>query len=309
MTTLPELVAEYLRHVEANSSPATVAQYGYALRNAFLPWAEAERIRELEELTPAVLDRYSRHLQTRPGAKGQPLSATTVRTYVRNLNLFLAWAHRSGEMSSRLLAVAPRVRHDILQVLTREEVNAIVKAARNPRDELIVRLLADTGMRVGELVNLRCQDVVSQDGKCYLYLRGKTGGRIVGVERPLFRQLRKYIEGGRPGGDAEAAPVFMSARRDKGGEHQPLTESGVGQLIHHLARAAGIQKRVYPHLFRHSYATDFLNNRGDSVMLAKILGHGSLAMIQSVYAHLAADHVHDAMLAYLQTGRKPKGKG
>ncbi len=73
------------------------------------------------------------------------------------------------------------------------------------------------------------------------------------------------------------------------------------QLIHHTAELAHVDKRVYPHLFRHSYATWSLNRGMNPIMLAQVLGHSSLAMIQTVYSHLSPADAYDAMLRALTT--------
>lgn len=300
---LSDLIDEYLDHVKAARSPNTLHQYRYALKRVFLSWAEQEGLGHLAEIDRAALDRFSRHLQTEPGLRGRPLTPVSVQTYVRAINLWLSWSARHAGGEKGLRAEAPKPRRRTMITLSLEDVSKMEQAAKYPRDQLIVRLLADTGIRVGELINLRVRDLVREQSKCYLHVRGKTGGRIIGVEPALYRRLRAYVEGGRRDG-GEDAPLFVALRARADGQAEPLTPSGVHQIVQYLGEAAGIHKRVYPHLFRHSYATEFLNRGGDSIMLAKVLGHGSLAMIQNVYAHLAADHVHDAMLRHLVATRK-----
>src|SRR5215472_1805497 len=297
---LADLIDEYLDQVKTTSAPATHYQYSYVLRQCFMGWAAAEGISQLAQVDRSVLDRWSRYLQTEPGKKGKPYSPVTVQSYVTALNLWLGWLARHAGGDKDLRAGAPRPRRRTLVILTREDIEAMEKAAKYPRDQLIVRLLADTGIRVGELINLRVCDLVREQGRCYLHVRGKTGGRPVGIEPALHRRIRAYIEGGRGGGGGEEAPLFLELRRPA----EPLTVRGIQQVIKYLAQAAGIRKRVYPHLFRHSYATAFLNTTHDPITLARVLGHGSLAMIQNVYAHLAAEPVHDAMLRHLQAARK-----
>jgi site-specific recombinase XerD len=69
----------------------------------------------------------------------------------------------------------------------------------------------------------------------------------------------------------------------------------VEQLIQTLSEAAGIRKRVYPHLLRHSYATWALTRGMNPIMLAHILGHTSLPMIQNIYSHLTPTDAYQAM--------------
>ena len=89
--------------------------------------------------------------------------------------------------------------------------------------------------------------------------------------------------------------MFVSLRRSRHGDHEPLTRSGVDQLVRLLGEEAGLEKRVHPHLLRHSFATWALTRGMNPIQLAQIMGHSSLAMIQSVYAHLTPQDAYTAL--------------
>jgi integrase len=313
MPDLADLADEYLDHVAATRGPHTARLRRTVLARIFVPWATGEGVTDLDAVTPALLDRFSRRLQDQPGPKGNALSATSVHTYARELNLFLGWAAQHAGGDGTLRAEAPPLRQRLLEVLSREEIDQLEAAAQVPRDKLIIRLLADTGMRVGELLNLRPCDMRREQGRCYLQIRGKTGGRMVGVEPALFRRLRAYADGGRGGAAGELDPLFVALHGGHGrslahgAARRPLTRSGVAQMLSVCAHLAGLHKPVGPHLLRHSYATDYLRQTHDPVTLAKILGHSSLAMIHEVYLHLDAGGRHDAMLEYLRRTRTKPG--
>jgi integrase len=84
-----------------------------------------------------------------------------VKTYLSAINRFLKWRSDEGKLN-RPQAPQPSVERKILDMLTREEIRHIEEAAENERDKLMVRVLADTGIRVGELRRLRTSDLVSQ---------------------------------------------------------------------------------------------------------------------------------------------------
>jgi integrase len=304
---LADLVDEYLDDLEPRVGTHTLALRASVLKRIFLPWAAREGPADLDELDGRAAGRFSLRLQREPGPSGKPLSPTSVQTYCRELNIFLRWAgeHAGGDATVR--AEAPPLRRRTLELLTREEIAALEAAADAPRDKLIVRLLADTGIRVGELLNLRPADFVREQGRCFVRVRGKTGGRVVGIESALYRRVRAYADGGRPGQGGDATPLFVAVPHSGRRAGSPLTPNGVGQVLRELRHRAGLRKRVYPHLLRHSYATDFYRATKDAVGLKAILGHKSLAMIERVYVHLAADDVHDAMVGYLKGRRKAAG--
>lgn len=70
-----------------------------------------------------------------------------------------------------------------------------------------------------------------------------------------------------------------------------------------VARAAGLERRVYPHLLRHSFATWQLSRGMSPILLADLLGHSSLVMIHRVYAHLTRSDAYDALVSALPTER------
>jgi len=113
--------------------------------------------------------------------------------------------------------------------------------------------VADTGIRVGELVRLTLNDLIERDRTHYPRVGGKTGERMVPIPR-IYRRLLPDAQRGRPH-DVPSDRIFISLRRRPGGYYGPLTPSGVEQLIQDLSVRAGIGKRVYPHPLRHSYAT------------------------------------------------------
>jgi integrase len=210
--------------------------------------------------------------------------------------VFLSWAEAEGEAVAAR-AKAPKAAKRLLDVLSREEIQAMEDVAATERDQLIVRVLADTGIRVGELVNLTVVDLVERDRSHYLRVRGKSGERLVPIPR-LYRRLLRHAQRGRPR-DVQSDRLFISLRCRPGGDHGPPTASGVEQVIHELGGTAEISKRVYPHLLRHSYATWALTRSMNPVMLAHILGHTSLSMIQNVYSHLTPTDAYQAMLETL----------
>jgi site-specific recombinase XerD len=280
-------------------SPKTIKDnYGYALKGVFLPWAAQEGITEPSQITSRVLDRFSSHLLEHGGKRG-PLSRFSIASFVESVNWWLRWLRAEGELDVDTKAQVPRRPQRVLDVLSREEIQTIEDMAGNERDKLIIRVLADTGARVGELLGLRLNDLVERDRNHYLRVRGKGDKeRLVPIPR-LWRRLQRYMERGRQK-DADSPYIFVSLRRDRRtGGYEPLTKSGVEQLVRVRAEQAGIRKRVYPHMLRHSYATWALNHGMNPIMLAQVLGHSSLVMIQRNYAHSTPADAHETLAKLL----------
>jgi len=145
--------------------------YGYPLHEVFLPFCAEEGIEEPGQVTARVLDRHTTRLLDEGGRRGA-LSKFTVASYVRSINAFLSWARREGEVAEGVKAQAPKLPRRLLDVLSREEIGCLEDAAKTERDKLIVRVLADAGLRVTELTGLRLSDLIERDRR----VRGK-GGR------------------------------------------------------------------------------------------------------------------------------------
>lgn len=292
-------VTEYLDSCRARGlSPKTVKQsYGYPLLHVFVPWCARQGLTEPGELSTRFIERYSAELLEHGGARG-PLSKETVCTYVKAVRGFLAWLKAEGDQVEAEAGL-PKLGRGVIEVLERDEVQRLEDVA-GERDKLIVRLLADTGVRVGELVKLRERDLIERDRMPFLHVRGKRDReRLVPVEPVLRNRLRRYIERGRPA-DASSDRILIGRRRARSGAYEPLTESGVQQMVRELGERAGLRKRVHPHLFRHSAATYLLRRGMSPLQVAEMLGHTSLAMIQRVYSHLTPSDTHEALMRALR---------
>lgn len=292
------LIEEYLADCRARGlSPKTIKDaYAYPLEHVLLPWCERQGISEPGQLNNRTLNRLTSELLEH-GGKRKQLSRYTVDTYVRNVNLFLNWCRREG-IVGQVRAQSPKLPRRVLEVLSREEINRLEDVARSERDKVIVRLLADTGMRAGELVGLGDGDLIEQGRDRYLRVHGKGAKeRLVPVQPPLFRRIQRLARG-RPS-EVQGDRIFVSLKRMPRGGYEPLGTAGLNQLIRILAERAGLKKRVYPHLLRHSFATTMLNRGMDPITLSRILGHSSLLMIQRNYAHQNASDLSEALVRAL----------
>lgn len=302
-TTLEQLVGDYLSSCRARGlARATVEQYRFSLTEVFLPWCRDQAVNDVAELSQRALDRFTAHLLEEGGRRGR-LSRTTSHTYIRHVRQFLNWARKEGETASEAKPQLPRLPRRVLDVLSREEIDQLEGAAQTERDKLIVRLLADTGIRVGELCALRVGDVTRHERGALLKIHGKGGKeRLVPLRPELARRLDRFSRH-RPR-DAVDDRIFLALRRGREGDYEALTTSGVGQLLRGLADRAGLTKRVHPHLLRHSFATEALRRGMNPVQLAQILGHSGLRMIDAVYSHLSVSDAYDAMMRMLTGDRQ-----
>lgn len=274
-------------------SRKTVREYRQPLEQVLLPFCIREGIADVASLGAEDLERLKADLASNGGKSGKALKTPTVNSYLRSINACLNWGRKKnkGVTATVKLYKQKRPKYD---VLSRDEIARIEAAAERERDRLIVRLLADTGIRVGELVGLRTTDIKTYGARVFIEVNGKTDERDVPIMPELHKRLRKYIAETRPK-KSETDRVFLGLRRRPGGGVEPLTESGVQQIIRELAETAEIGRRVHPHLFRHSFITDRINRRMSPFAIQKMVGHASMTMIDRVYTHLRPADVYEEM--------------
>ena len=153
--------------------------------------------------------------------------------------------------------------------------------AQDGRTGLMLQTLLETGARASELVQLRIEDVSLAERVITIH-RGKGGKRReVPIRRDLAQLLRLHI------GVRRAGPLFASRQQGSGPAPYTLTRQRIGQVVRGVAGAAGITKRVYPHLLRHTVATRLLALGMDITDLQRFLGHESITTTR-LYAETTA---------------------
>jgi len=299
-SALQRLIDDYLMECRAKGlAPATInGSYGYPLRSIFLPWCEANGIERPDQLDSRTVNAFSVALSEQGGKNGRPLSKFSIHAYARAVRGFLTWCTREGEAVAARPAL-PRLPRRVLDVLDRGEIDDLEAAAPTERDRLIIRILGDCGLRAEGLCGLKVGDVVRRDRQAYLRVSEKNDReREVPISPTLLRRIERYVSNGRPK-DSRSSNLFVGLRRGRSGDFEPLTRSGVLQLVRGAAERAGITKRVHTHLLRHSFITNALRAGMNPLILARIAGHSSLRMIDQVYSHLNTSDTYEAMLRML----------
>jgi site-specific recombinase XerD len=303
-TELDASIGDYLASVKARGlSPRTVEHYESVLRRLFLPFLVGEQVTTPAQITQRVLDRLSAHLLDGGGPRG-PLSRHSAASYLRAIGSYLKWAKSEGEIATDAKPQPVRLPRRVMVVMERKQIDAIEDAATDERDKLIIRVLAECGLRMSEMLGLTTGDLIEQGNRDrYLKVTGKgSRDRLVPVQPALYSRLRRYIDRTRPK-DAGTDRVFLTLRRSRAtGAYEPLKKRAVGDLCDALAEKAGVTDRPHnPHAYRHAFATYALRKGMNPLMLQRILGHADLTMITSTYSHLVAADTHAALMAVLRS--------
>ncbi|HEV8425712.1 MAG TPA: tyrosine-type recombinase/integrase [Actinomycetes bacterium] len=282
---LAALLPSWELHLRAErKSPATLKVYAGGAR-AFLAWAERTG-------TPAVLDRatvtaYVADLLDH-GAEGNSAKARQLA-----LRRFAAWLVEEGELDADpLLGLKPpRVDEKVTPVLSDAQLKALLGACQGPtflhrRDDALVRLMLETGLRAGEAVALTVDDVDLRAGTA-LVRRGKGGkGRLVPFGPQTGRALDRYLRLRRAHRLAASPALWLGARS------KTLGYSGLHAALGDRATLAGI-KGFHPHVLRHTAAHRWLAAGGTEGGLMAVAGWSRRDMLDRYAAATAAERAAD----------------
>ena len=218
-------------------------------------------------------------------------SESAVFEVKKTLKRFFKWVGREELVSWFTLGgvksnISP---HDLI---THEEFEAMLNACFNSRDRALISLLYETGARVAEIGSMRVKDVFFDDYGAVVWLpRSKTQKRrlrVVYSSRYLSEWLSDHPLASKP-----SAPLWikLSGKRYL----SPMEYKDIQGQLKKIAKRAGIKKRIYPHLFRHTRATKLLQ-RVSEVVGAKYMGWVLGSKMLRVYTHLADQDVERAIL-------------
>ncbi|MBA7689958.1 Tyrosine recombinase XerC [subsurface metagenome] len=148
------------------------------------------------------------------------------------------------------------------------------------RDQALMELLYAAGLRVSELVSLNLEQVNLDSDEIRVWGKGSKE-RMVLMGKPATNALNAYLNEGRPKllGKRRTNALFVNRYG------QRLTERRMQRILARYANIAGIDKRVHPHMLRHTFATHMLDGGADLRVVQELLGHASLSSTQ-VYTHV-----------------------
>lgn len=188
----------------------------------------------------------------------------------------------------------PKFEKELPNVLGREDINKLRDAVNTSkitgiRDRLIIELLYSSGIRASELIDLNEYMINIEERELRVIGKGNKE-RITFFSENSKKWLEKYIEEKKKKySNYTKDVVFANSKGEK------LTTRSLRRLIADYAKKAGLQKEVTPHVFRHTFATELLNNGVDIRYLQELLGHSSISTTQ-VYTHVSKALLKDVYM-------------
>jgi site-specific recombinase XerD len=279
---LPDLLESWeIILLAENKSPTTISSYLRGVR-LYLQWCE--QAGHPMQLTRAQVQAYMAELI----ADGK--EANTVRLRQASLRQFVRWLVDEGELpEDPLLGLkAPKIPTKVVHALTDDQLRALIRACKGPtfrdkRDEAIVRLMSDTGMRAAETLALTVADVQPlKEGSVTIH-RGKgMRGRRAPFGPQTAAALDKYLRARKSHKLASTPALWLGAHSNG------FAYFGLNDTLKDRAREAGIEG-FHLHLLRHTFATRWKAARGSDDGLMAVAGWSNRSMIDRYAGAAAAD--------------------
>jgi site-specific recombinase XerD len=299
---------EFLEYTEIERGRAvkTIENYDHYLTRFF----DHAQIKDTSEITEEKIREFRLWLNRQPGTARDSMKRKTQNYYLIALRAFLKFLRKRDVegLSPEKIELA-KVPERSLDLITPTELGRLLGSAggadeKSLRDKAILELFFSTGLRVSELCALNSDIDLTRDE---LSVRGKGDKvRVVFLSDDAKDAIRAYLKARKDMEEAlfvnipvrksestkaKSPSVSKPANKTPRGQSR-LTPRSIERMIKIYATKAGITKKVTPHVLRHSFATDLLQNGADIRSVQQLLGHANINTTQ-IYTHVTDAHLRD----------------
>ena len=290
---MQEVFTRYINYLKAerNASPYTVRNYTSDLMD-FFGFLRDREIISLNEVDRHVVRDFLSQLIEQGFVKGsiaRKLSA--IRSFYKYLLREEMISTNPVESTS-----SPKLDRRLPSFLSIEEINRLIETPdlstpEGQRDRALLELLYASGLRVSELINLDMEQVNLNTNEIRVWGKGSKE-RVVLMGKPAASALNAYLNQGRPKflGEKKSSALFITRYGKR------LIARRVQRILEKYANIAGIEKRVHPHMLRHTFATHLLDGGADLRVVQELLGHANLSSTQ-IYTHVTQSQARKAYLS------------
>lgn len=257
-------------------SPESMKTYNFYLTDFF------EHInRPFEQVTTNDIRIYLYETQKRTGISNRTLDGKRLV-----INTFMDWCWKEGYIPNNPCASIKPIKFEEKprEPLSNMELEIVRDACENYRDKAMIELFYSTGCRLSEMVNLKISDIDFTSKEVHLFGKGSKH-RTSYLNAKAEYMLKKYFELERPK-DSISDSVFVIFRKPYNGMHK----GSIYARVKAIQKRSGIERSLFPHLLRHTMATDALNRGMNVAEVKEILGHEKLDTTM-IYAKIS----HDSM--------------
>ena len=263
-------IDKYLWYAEnvRNFSPGTLKQRRIYL-SYLRDWLAERQVTLVTEITNQHIDEFHADLRKRVNSKGKENSIGTINTSIKAVCVWLRWCenYMDIKLSLKVTEIRHLKQHDVRKkYLTFQEVHHVVKTCDNPQDRLMIAVCFEAGLRIDELRNVRYEDFRGTT----LDVIGKgSKHRITYVSYELKEEIDQWMRDNR----WEDGFIFRPIRHGKeGGGYENIDT--IRQRIKDVFKKEGID--MHPHMLRHAFALNLLENGCSLRAIQKLLGHANI---------------------------------
>ncbi|MBR4900592.1 MAG: site-specific tyrosine recombinase XerD [Victivallales bacterium] len=287
---LRECFNDFIGHLrlERGLSLRTAKAYGSDME-LFIRYLESLHIDEWDEVRREDIEDF---LEADPDHRMEP---TTIARRLVSIKVFFRYLVEEQIVKNDITDImeGPRKRLQLPGFLTEEEVDRLIAAYTGNdiltiRNRAIIEVLYASGLRASEITRLRLDKV--EFNESYLRVIGKRDKeRVVPFGREASGCMAAYLRESRPKLDKSGKALeFFLSRTGKA-----LTRERIWMIVTEAARIAGIEKDIYPHMLRHSFATHLLSHGADLRVIQEMLGHADISTTQ-IYTHMDSSRFANA---------------
>jgi integrase/recombinase XerD len=284
-----ELLKEYLTTLrfEKNLSVNTIESYTNDITKLLEFSENYFNITDENEIDEKILVQFYKSLSD------IGLSGSTSARYLSSHKSYFGYlkAQNYIEKDPTERVSSPKISRKLPVVLSFNEVEKIldapdIKNEAGLRDKALLEIMYSSGLRVSEAINLHISDLIFSEELIRVMGKGSKE-RIVPVGSSAIKWVNKYLINSRPLLEKRGKSlnyVFLNKRGTK------LSRMGIWNIVDKYTKEAGIDKEVYPHVFRHSFATHLLEGGADLRSVQEMLGHADISTTQ-IYTHIDREYI------------------
>ena len=224
-------------------------------------------------------------------------SNTSLNNKRRKLNSLFEWIRKQGLIVRNPVEGTEKFTEAVKPIdhMEAEEMEQLKAGCRTKRDRALIEWLRCTAMRKGEIPDVTINQIDWQKGRVMIYGSKGKAYRIVCLDSVAMKYLKEYIA--ERGLDLRSnQPLFTHCRGDA---QKALSKSGIYSEIKRIAAASGLDRRVYPHLFRKTTATNIIRRGGTDSDAGEYLGHKPQGVTARHYAFRSEDHTVKIFESYV----------
>jgi integrase/recombinase XerD len=293
-----EALRDFVRCMGAKGyNPTTQEDYAGNVV-VFFEWLEGKGVKDVRRVGKDLMQAYVLHLGETKGKKGQPLGWASICARIRGVKRFFEYLESTQQIlvnPAEAIREPKRLNRLPRFVLSEEEMGKVlavpdVTTETGIRSRAILETFYSTGIRLGEMMALKPQDV-NLDEKLLRVNEGKGAkDRVVPLGEEAKKYLKLYL--------SEVRPKLVRQAGDTGdlwvsNWGTPLGRVSVGVMVRVAGQTAGIEKPVSPHTLRHTFATHMVKNGADILLVSQLLGHSDVNVTQ-IYVRVAGVDVKKA---------------